>query len=246
MAPSHNYSEITRERHDVILRTRWLARHISLLIVLALPLAACTSFSAVRSAKVRPGLGAEAVVALSGRVNDETGWLYSFECAEDCEHEIPGIDAAVSYGWPRTIAGLPGTVSLGMNGIYPYADAYLQIGGGSVPFGVGGRVGLPLTGWAEHQVYGRLDVPLGDRARLLLNPAFFALTGHSRSSRGSLVAFVQGVGLEIDAGRVSFTPAVSLVAGRVERVRSGSGAERGPAVFPTASLGISLHRKARR
>lgn len=217
-------------------------------LALALPLGACTSFSAVRSAEVRPGFGIEAVASLSGKVGDEVGWFYSLDCAENCDRHVPALDAAVSYGWPRVIGDRPIAVALGSNGLYPYADAYVQVGKGSLPFGVGGRAGLPVTGWAEHQLYGRLDIPLGSSTRLLFNPALFVLTGQSpnHQDKGSIVAFVQGVGLEIDAGYVAFTPAFSLVAGRVERSRYDQRDGPSSVLFPTVSLGISLHQAPRR
>lgn len=215
---------------------------------LALPLAACTSFSTVRSAEVRPGVGAMATASLSGRVGAETGWFYSFDCADACDRQVPGLDAAVTYGWLRALGARPATLALGTSGPHPYVDGYLQLGAGAVPFGVGARVGLPVTGWAEHQLYGRADLRLGAATRLLLNPALFVHHGHSPNgeNRGSFVAFAQGVGLEIDAGRVAFTPAVALVAGRSERTTYGQRIGPAAVVFPTASLGVRVHRAPRR
>ena len=137
-------------------------------------------------------------------------------------------------------------MGVGTNGVHPYVDGYVQLGGGRAPFGVGGRLGVPLfENWSEHQVYGRLDLRTGGRTRLLLNPALFVHEGRSPNGEnpGSFVAFVQGVGLMIEGERVSWTPSVAVVSGRARRT---SGVERlGPewSVFGSAALSVTVHRR---
>jgi hypothetical protein len=97
----------------------------------------------------------------------------------------------------------------------------------------------------QHQLYGRYDVPLGRSARLLLNPALLVQHGRAPNGEnpGSFIALVQGVGLLIEEERVSFTPAVALVAGRADRNSYGRQYGSTAAVFGTASLGITVHRR---
>lgn len=205
--------------------------------------AACTSFATVRSAEVLPGVSVAAQASKTTTVGDIPGWFWSYSCVDRCEHPVVGGDAGVTYGWPRREGGTALAVSVGLSGVYPYIDLYSQLGRGRQPFGVGARVGLPVTSWREHQVYGRYDIPLGRSTRLLLNPAVFIHEGASPNgaSRGSFLAFVQGIGVLFEGERVSWTPAVALVSGRARRTRYGE--ESGPvrSVFGAASIGVTFH-----
>lgn len=214
----------------------------------ALALPACANFATVRSAEVRPGWGASASASATAGVGDAAGWFYSLDCASACDGNVVGVDLAASHGWRRGPGGRPVAVALGTSGVFPYLDGYVQLGRGGRPFGVGARVGLPVFSWTQHQLYGRVDVPLGRETRLLLNPGLLLHTGSSPNgaNTGSFVAFVQGVGLEVGAGAVAFTPAVSLVAGRAEHTSYGGRVGPATTVFPAASLGVTLRRPRER
>ena len=204
--------------------------------------AACTSFSTVRSAEIYPGpsLGVQASASLPP--GDDAGWFWSFDCASNCDHPIVGGDAGVTYGWPGARAGF--ALGVGTAGTHPYIDAYAQLGTGRSPFGIGARLG-PFGNWREHQVYGRYDVRFGDRSRLLLNPALFIHEGESPNGEnpGTFVGFVQGVGVLFEGRKVSWTPAVALVAGRSQRTSSGQKFGPTRSVFGAASLGMTVHRE---
>jgi hypothetical protein len=185
-------------------------------------------------------------VSASTRPGDVAGWFWSYDCAQACDHPVVGGDAGLTYGWLRHTDGRGAgafALGVGLSGAYPYADGYLQLGAGRRTFGIGARLGLPLTSWREHQLYGRYDVRLGGATRLLLNPALFLHEGRAPNgeSPGSFLAFVQGVGLLLEGERVSWTPAVALVAGRAQR--NSYGQQYGPvrALFGAASLGVTLH-----
>ncbi len=227
--------------HPLLLRT-----------VVALPVAwalgGCTAFATVRSAEVRPGPSAIAQVSSTGRVGDVTGWFWSFDCAQGCGRAIPSLETGFAYGWRRAAAGGPrgGAVGVGMSGIYPYLDGYAQLGGGRRPFGVGGRVGVPFTSWREHQLYGRVDLPVGgEGVRLLLNPALFVHEGRAPNGMnpGTFLGFVQGAGMLIPGERTSTTLALALVAGRARRVSYGPGPDSERALFATGSFSITWHRR---
>jgi len=205
----------------------------------------CTSFATLRSADVRPGTSVALQASLTTPPGDDAGWFWSFDCEQACNHPVAGGDAGVTYGWPQ--AGRAGGLAfgVGLSGTHPYVDGYVQLGAGRRPFGVGARLGPPLTSWREHQLYGRLDVRLGPSARLLLNPALFLHEGRSPNGEnpGSFVGFVQGVGVSLEGDRVSWAPAVALVAGRARR--DSYGRQFGPtrSVFGAASLGVTFHRR---
>jgi hypothetical protein len=227
------------------MRATRAARSSALLATLAT--AGCTTFSTPRSARViaGPSLGVHASV--SQRPGDDAAWFWAFDCADACDHHVVGADVGLTYGWERGPLGRPVAVAVGTSGVHPYAEGYVQLHEGRRPFGVGGRVGLPLSSWFEHQLYARYDVPLGQKARLLLNPALFVHRGRSPNGEnpGSFVAFVQGVGVQLQGERVSLVPAVSLVAGRAERTNYGRRFGPTRSVFGTASLGVVLHRRPR-
>jgi hypothetical protein len=208
-------------------------------------LGGCTSFATVRSAEVLPGPSLGIQASASTRPGEVAGWFWSLDCAQTCDHPVPGGDAGLTYGWPRDGRAGAVALSVGVDGTHPYVDGYLQLGTGRRPFGVGVRVGPPLTSWREHQLYGRYDVRLAEATRLLLNPALFLHEGRTPNgaSSGSFFGFVQGVGLLLEGESVSWTPAIALVAGRARR--NSYGQEYGPerSVFGTASLGVTFHRR---
>jgi hypothetical protein len=222
------------------------ASHSGVFIFAALQhfVSGCTSFATVRSAEVRPGTSVALQASASTRPGDVTGWFWSYDCAQACDHPVVGGDVGLTHGWPRGGAAGGFALGVGLSGTHPYVDGYLQLGTGRHPFGLGARVGPPVTTWREHQLYARYDVRLGGTTRLLLNPALFLHEGRSPNGEnpGSFLAFVQGVGLLLEGTRVSWTPAVALVAGRAQRTSNGQ--QYGPvrSVFGTASLGATFHQ----
>lgn len=229
---------------DSVAPRRGLIRSAALLAVALLLLAtACSSFATVRSAEIIPGSSFAVQASATTPPGDIPGWFWAYECVERCSHPIVGGDAGVTYGWPHREGAAAVSVGFGLSGVYPYVDVYTQLRGGRQPFGIGARVGVPLATWREHQFYGRYDVHLGRSSRLLLNPAVFIHEGTSpnRANRGSFLAFVQGIGVLFEGERVSWTPAIALVAGRARRTRYGQ--EDGPvgSVFGAASIGVTFH-----
>ena len=223
------------------------SRRVSIVVILATlqPLiSGCTSFATVRSAEVHPGPSAGIQASASTRPGDVAAWFWSYDCAQNCDRPVVGGDAGLTYGWPRHTGARAFARGVGVSGMHPYIDAYMQLAGGSQPFGLGVRVGPPVTSWREHQLYARYDVRTGGK-RLLLNPALFIHEGRSPNGEnpGSFIGFVQGVGLLQEGERVSWTPAVAFVAGRAQRTSSGR--QYGPvwSMFATASLGLTFHQR---
>jgi hypothetical protein len=218
---------------------------VVLLAALLRVVSGCTSFSTVRSAEVRPESSVAIQASASTRPGDVAGWFWSDDCAQPCDHSVVGGDVGLTHGWSRGRRAGGVALGVGLSGTHPYVDGYVQLGAGRQPFGVGARIGPPLTSWREHQLYGRYDVRLGGTTRLSLNPALFVHEGRAPNgaSPGAFVGFVQGVGLLLAGERVSWTPAVALVAGRAQRDSYGQryGPER--SVFGAASLGVTFHRQ---
>lgn len=221
-------------------------RLIAASAIAALPvaLAACASFATVRSADVYTGPSLTVQASATTRPGDVAGWFWAFDCEEACNYPTIGGDLGATYGWqlargPRAVA-----LGAGISGESPYVDGYAQLTDGRRPFGVGARVGLPVTSWRDHQAYARYDIPLGQSTRLLLNPELFLHQGRAPNgaSPGRFVGFVQGVGVQFEGEHVSWTPAVALVAGSAQY--NSYGTQYGPArsLFATASLGMTLHR----
>jgi len=84
-------------------------------------LAACTSFTNVRSADVRPGLiGAQISYATSP--GDAASWQFgnNFDCAENCGGGILGGELSYARGFVPD-SSRPFTLGVGLGGILPYA-----------------------------------------------------------------------------------------------------------------------------
>ncbi|HST57233.1 MAG TPA: hypothetical protein VLK84_01015 [Longimicrobium sp.] len=210
-------------------------------LVLGAAGAGCTSFATVRSAQVQPGSSFTVQGSLSTPPGDETGWFWSLDCAEDCSHPIAGVDALYTYG---SAGERPYSLSAGVNGLVPYVEGYTQLNGDSGrAYGVGARVGIPVTGWTSHQLYGRYDIGLGDGRRLLWNPGVFLHAGRSPNgeSRGHFVAMVQAVGMEHRGPRRTVVPALALVVGQGRRERYGD-EDSFTSVFGAASVSVTFHR----
>jgi len=215
--------------------------------VFALALAAngaigCTSFATVRSAEVSPGAAFTVQASVASPPGDEAAWFWAYDCADNCNHLIVGGDLVYAYGL-ATKSRLPFAVGLGVNGLLPYVEGYAQLNASRTrPFGVGVRAGIPVWSWSEHQIYGRLDVPLGAESRFLWNPAVLYHGGKAPNgnSPGSFVGIVQGFGIQFGTGSRVVTPSVALVWGRAQH-RTGF-FQSGPAsrVFATAGISVGL------
>jgi hypothetical protein len=212
-------------------------------LVLGAAGAGCTSFATVRSAQVQPGGSLTLQGSLSSPPGDEAAWFWSLSCADDCDHPIASVDAAYAYGWA---GDQPFTLGAGVNGFFPYVEGYAQLSGDSArAFGVGGRLGIPATGWSNHQLYGRLDLPLAGGRRVLWNPGVFLHAGRSPNglSRGHFVAMVQAVGLEHRGPRRTIVPALALVVGRGRRDRDREDEGSFTTVFGAATVSVTFHRR---
>jgi hypothetical protein len=198
----------------------------------------CTAFSTVRSAQVHPGSSVTVQASVASRPGDDAAWFWSWDCAESCDHRIPSADIVYAYGRVSHVVR-PYTIGGGINGTSPYVEGYAQLTDSTrLPFGVGGRLGIPLGVVREHQVYARADFRVGEHARLLWNPGVFYHSNKpsNGNSVGSFLGLVQGFGLELG----SVTPSIAIVWGKAER-RTG-GISRGPTqkVFVTAALSATL------
>jgi hypothetical protein len=220
-------------------------RVLPLTMVAWAAMSACTPFSNVRSAQVRPGPSLALQASVSTLPGDVAGWFWSFDCESDCNSSVVGTNVGLAYGWPSATGQRGYELGVGTNGVYPYIDGYVQLNGGRAPFGLGVQAGLPFTGWREHQLYARYDIPLGERRRLLLNPAGFLHEGESGNGQnpGTFIGFVQGVGLLLEGRNVSLTPAVAFVAGRAERRSYGQRFGPESSVLFVGSLGVTFHRR---
>ncbi len=221
-------------------------RSTALIASCALALGGCTTFATVRSAEVRLGPSVAVHQSVSTPPGADAGWfwIWSLDCNAPCDGPVVGGDVGITYGLERDRLGRPVAVSVGTSGVHPYLDGYVQLSEGRRPFGIGARVGPPITSWREHQLCARYDVPLGTATRLLLNPSIFLHEGRSPNGEnpGHFLGLVQGIGLHVEGERLSWTPAVAVIAGRANRTSYGQ--EYGPtsSVFMTASLGITWHR----
>ena len=145
------------------MRPRVVAPGAGALGACVLALAGCTSFSTVRSAAVRPGPAVSVQASVAAPPGDDAAWFWAYDCAQRCDRPIAAVEAAVERGW-RPTTGPAFALAVGVSGVHPYADAYVQVGSSRrTPAGVGARIGNPFAGWREHQLYARLDVALSPR-----------------------------------------------------------------------------------
>lgn len=209
--------------------------------------AACTPFAAVQPAAVEPGLQVSFQAALTSPPGDDIGWFYSFDCEFECNHAIIAPDIGVHLAVDGE-NGPPVSIGGGIAGTYPYAEIYTQLGDSpDRPWGIGGRLGIPLMEWTEHRLYARFERPTGDRS-LILNPTLYVLSGNSPNGQnpGTFLAFVQGVGLVDRRQRTTIIPALAAGVGR--GWRDSYGEELGPfnTFFATASVSIIVHGRRTR
>jgi len=209
----------------------------------ALTTTGCTGFAMTRSAVVHPGPQVSAQYSKSTSPGADAGWFWGDEC-DPCTGDVVGIDANV--GWAlRDQTSAVFMLGVGLNGVYPYVEAYRQAATarGRRPFGFGARLGIPFGPWSEHQVYSRIDFPLSPSTTVLWNPGVML---HIRNrpddqNSGHFIGLLQGFGLQWEKGAVSLVPAATYILGRTERTRAG--ARIGPSWkgFGTMSFGVHLH-----
>lgn len=213
-------------------------------LALSIASAGCTSFSTVRSAEVRDGLSLTVQGSTTTPPGDDAAWFWAFDCAEGCDHAIGSFDVAVAIG----STGAPSfSFGGGLNGlINPYLEGYVQLSENpNHPYGIGGRLGLPVTGWATHQLYARYDMVLPAGQRLLLSPGLFYHSGNSPSGQtpGRFLALVQGVGLQLGSETTSVVSALAIGVGRGERESYGRTIGPFTSVFGAASMSITFQRR---
>lgn len=239
MAPVIRIEGVEEMRNLNATGVRWAAPLTSAALL------GCTSFGAVRSAEVRSGPTLMLQVSASTPPGDEAGWFWSFDCATECDHSILNMDLGLTLGRAAESEGDRAyALGVGWSGIvHPYVDGYVQLRSGSRPYGVGARVGIPVTGWNEYQLYGRYDVELENGTRVLVNPSLFYHSGNSPNGAnpGRFMAFVQGIGLMYEGERITLTPAASLVFGQGMRESYGAATGSFTTVFAVVSVSAMLH-----
>ena len=209
------------------------------MIVAVCLLSSCTAFSNVRSAVVTPGPTTTFQMSVAPSPGDNAAWLWDFDCQENCNYAIVAPDVVVAVG-RGTTSRRPFSVGGGLNGVFPYAEGYLQLDTSSHrPFGVGARVAAPLGGSTGYQLYGRLDIPLNANSRILWNPGIIYTGNHGGSTNDHFLGLVQAVGLEKGAGPRVFTSSVSLVWGRSARNTNSIFVSKSSTLFGTIAFSFS-------
>lgn len=217
---------------------------LSLAGALCIAATGCTSFATVRSAVVASGPSVVAQGALASPPGDAAGWFWSADCAQNCSHRVPGGDAGVAYG--HTGGRAPFTLGLGVNGVLPYLEGYVQLRHSDhLPAGVGARVGIPVGGWHQHQVYARVDVPVSRDVVLLWNPGVVYHTGASSNGEnpGTFLGLVHAVGFQAGAGPIRLVPSVGVVWGRAERQSYGRTIGPETQVFGFGAVALQFARR---
>ena len=210
-------------------------------LILPLLAAGCSSFTAVRSAQVQPSHTLHAMASLSSPVGDQAGWFYSMDCASSCSTAVAALDLGWDYGLTNS-RGTGGTLGVGLAGLTPYVEGYWQIGAGKRPFGIGGRLGIPLSSWNEHRLYARLDMPNRDGSqRFLWNPGITLHTGNSPNGQnpGSIFAITNGFGMESGSDRVRWTPSIAVVTARAGHSSYGQSQGSAWSTFAVAGIGVT-------
>lgn len=209
---------------------------------------ACTSFSTVRSAQVSRASSFTMQASAASSPGELAGWFWSFDCVQNCGHPVGGLDLAYASG-RDTESARPYSLGGGVNGLYPYVEAYIQLDTTHTrPFGIGARLGFPVSGWSEHQLYVRRDFHVRDNMRLLWNPGLVIHFGNSPNGQnpGTFLGIAQGFGAELGTKQTVFTPSVALVYGRTSR-SGGFDFQNGTEskVFATAAMSMTFRPRKR-
>jgi hypothetical protein len=205
----------------------------------------CATFTAVRSAEVSRGPAVTIQGSASTTVGDEAGWFYGYDCASSCDRPVAGVDLGFAQGIGGDVART--AIGFGVSGVFPYVEVYRQLGfSGRAPFGIGGRLGIPFTSWAEHRLYGRVDlVTSGAGSRFMWNPGLVVTAGQSPNGEntGTLLGVANGFGLEVGQGRVVFAPSLSVVTARASHRSYGQQHGPGYSTFATAAMSVTFRRE---
>jgi hypothetical protein len=226
----------------VTMRARWALR-LLLAAGALVPPAGCTSFGAVRSARVVPGTTVNAQLSVATPPGEDAYWFWSLDCHE-CNRPMPAVDLTVSHGWTGGPRSARFSLGAGVSGVHPFVEGYVQAPGSeALALGAGVRLG-GLGGWGEQLLFTRVDARLGSGAWLLLNPALFHYGGNSPNGEnpGSFTALVQGIGLLLEGRRVDLAPYLSAVVGRGERESYGERMPSFSSTFLIGGVGFSWHR----
>jgi len=184
--------------------------------------------------------------AVASPPGDAAGWFWSVDCVEGCSRVIPGGDFAFAPG--RVDSPRPFTLGGGVNGVFPYVEGYVQLRRAPRnPAGVGARIGVPILRrwWHEHQLYARVDVPVGSDGVLLWNPGLVLHTGRSPNGEnpGTFIGVVQAVGLQTGSGPSFLVPSAGVVLGRSQRRTHGERIGPETKVFGFASVSVRFSRR---
>lgn len=207
----------------------------------------CTPFATVHPATIEPGVNVTFQAAMTTPPGDDAAWFWSYDCESGCNHAIIAPDLGIQFG-SEFEGGLPFQLGAGISGLSGYAEIYKQLGDRpGHPWGLGGRLGIPITNWTEHRLYGRFERPAGDQS-LVLNPTLYVFTGNSPNGAnpGTFIAFVQGVGLVDRRERTTVIPALAAGIGRGSRENYGTAIGPFTTFFATASISIIVHRQRER
>jgi hypothetical protein len=230
------------------MRTRYVISRSALSAAL-LANVGCATLANVRSATVDQGSSFGTQVTVSQHSGPVAGWFWSFDCGYLCPGQTPpGMDVNYTYGWGPTVSHSPISLSAGVASFLPYVDGYVQLSESKTrPFGIGARVSASGSRWVQTNVYGRADLPLGDNLRVMWNPGIVALSASSPdgTGKGSFVGMTQGVGLQIGAGSVLFTPSVAGVLGVANRTNFSTTLGPETNLIWTAGVAIEFRRDPR-
>lgn len=204
-------------------------------------ISACTSFSSVRSAEVHAGASARVQAALASPPGEGAAWFYNLDCP-GCTTIPPAVELGIEYG-VLPDSGHAYSFGASLNGVYPQLDGYVVLRRSErSATGIGARVGVPISTWNAHQLYGRYDRVFGAGTRLLYNPVVGLHLGTSPNGQnsGHLLTLVQGIGLQLESRHVTFVPSFALVLATGGRTSYGEPTSFTTA-FGTVSASLSFH-----
>ena len=204
------------------------------LLLIALTLSACTTFATVQPARISSGPSFHAQATVAAPPGELPGWIWSFDCAEGCNHSIPGVEIGASIG----VSGPTRRFSVGggvMAPLTPFLEAYWQIAGEPSPSGVGARVGVPVNGWGEYRVFYRRELS----SSVITNTHAVVATGSSPNgaNTATFVALLQSIGLLERGSTAIAIPAVSIGVSHTTRERHGE-RETAFGLMAIGSIGI--------
>lgn len=181
-------------------------------------LASCTTFVSVRPAQVSHGSSLLLQASATAPPGELAGWMWSFDCAEGCNHGIPGLEIGYGRGISDSTRAwyVEGGAALPVT---PYLEVYRQVGDRSRPRGFGVRVGAPVAGWGEYRAFYRTD----PRPNLTANTHLVVASGHSPNGESSatFIALIQSFGRMSNGATSGFIPSFSFGVTHTLRNRYG-------------------------